>query len=191
MVSVAFVGEHPNDVSCIQSLLLKKYPLGVSFSALLKDVNGSALDNPKIIHLLRKEYQYSKPDVVLFIRDLDALEYDRIQWEKRKQYFVKCNKVVDKKGIYLLNIFELEALLIADKLALEKYFNAPVVVEDDCMLIPSPKEELMKMFRKYNTVMNAVLFPLLNYETVIKNCRYFKKFDTVFNARLITLLNKL
>jgi len=86
-----------------------------------------------------------------------------------------------------LNIFELEALLLTDIEAVNKYYGAKVDHVEDCMIIESPKELLKMKISSYSTGHNPDLFALLDYKIVIAKCRYFKKFDEDFES--IALLN--
>ena len=105
MVKVGLVGESPNDTESIKNLLLKKYSLdNIQFTTLLNGLNGSKLDAQKTKRNFRREYETLKPDIIIFIRDLDGLKSNKHQLQLRKQYFTNFNSVVDKKGIYLLNI---------------------------------------------------------------------------------------
>jgi hypothetical protein len=150
-------------------------------------VHGSNLDTQKIKHQLRREYQVEKPDYVLFVRDLDGLEHHIEQMNYRKECFAELNSVINKKGILLLNIFELEALLLTDIEAVNSYYGSKVDHVEDCMKIESPKEFLKRKISSYSTGHNPDLFALLNYDTVTDKCRYFKKFDEEFES--IALLN--
>src|SRR5438067_522805 len=114
MIRIGMIGEYPSDTKAIANLLNKKFAGNVEFFSLIYDVHGSNLDNQKIKHQLRREYQMEKPDYVLLVRDLDGLEHHLDQINYRKTCFAELNSVIDKKGILLLNIFELEALLLTD-----------------------------------------------------------------------------
>lgn len=181
MLRIGMVGEYPTDTISVSNLLNKKYSTIVSFFPLIYDIHGSSLDNPKIKHQLRREFQIEKPDFVVFIRDLDGLEHSVELWELRKSYFSAFNSVIDKRGILLLNIFELEALILTDIEAINSYYGINVDHVDDCMKIESPKEYLKSLIPKYSTGHNPELFSMLQYDLVTKKCRYFKKFDEDFN----------
>ena len=176
MLKIGMIGEYPTDVRCIERLLIKKYNNKIDMFPLLYDLHGSIIENPKIKHLLRKEFENKKPDIVLFIRDMDGLEDDKVQLEKRKAYFTEFNSVVDKKGILLLNIYELEALLLSDVSCLVTYYKVDVEGIEDCMKVVDPKGYLKDRIDAYKTGHNFELFSMLDCETVISNCRYFKKF---------------
>ena len=104
MVKVGIIGENPTDITCINELLAQKFINEIKFFPLLQNINGSYLEHQKVKHLLRKEYEYQKPNIVIFVRDLDAPRTDNIQLLKRKEYFTDFNSVVDRKGVMLLNI---------------------------------------------------------------------------------------
>ena len=70
------------------------------------------------------------PDIVIFIRDLDGLETDtdfKEKKAKRQEYFTKSKSVVDKKALYLLNIYEIEALILADIEAFNAFYKSHIV----------------------------------------------------------------
>jgi hypothetical protein len=182
MIRVGMIGEYPSDTKAIANLLNKKYADTIEFFPLIRDVHGSNLDNQKVKHLLRREYQIERPDFVLFVRDLDGLEHHMEQLNYRKACFTDFNSVIDKKGILLLNIFELEALLLTDMETVNKYYGKKIDHVADCMLIESPKEFLRKKISNYSTGHNPDLFALLDYKIVIAKCRYFKKFDEDFES---------
>ena len=70
-MKIALVGEAPNDTLSIKYLLEKRYKT-FNFFSMLKIINGSSLDSQKTKRLLRIEFQIEKPDLVIFIRDLDS-----------------------------------------------------------------------------------------------------------------------
>ena len=180
MIRIGMIGEYPSDTKAIANLLNKKYADTIEFFPLIRGVHGSNLDNQKVKHLLRREYQIEQPDFVLFIRDLDGLEHHAEQLNYRKACFSDFNSVINKKGILLLNIYELEALLLTDIEVVNKYYGTKIDHVEDCMIIESPKEFLRKKISSYSTGHNPDLFSLLNYKMVINKCRYFKKFDQDF-----------
>lgn len=184
MIRIGMIGEYPTDVNCISNLLSKKFKENIEFFTLVYDVHGSNLDNQKIKHQLRREYQYQKANCVIFVRDLDAPETDLDKVKFRKDKFAEFNSVVDRKGILFLNVQELEAILLADVSVLNNKFNVALEPVEDCMLIPSPKDYIKNKISKYSTGDNAALFSACNYKTVLNNCRYFKTFDEDFTNLL-------
>ncbi len=96
---IGLVGEAPNDTESMKNLLIKRYPVEkFNFFSMLKIINGSNLDSQKTKRFLRIEFEQQKPDVVIFIRDLDASLKDRTKLYERKNYFTSSNSVVNKKG---------------------------------------------------------------------------------------------
>lgn len=181
-MKIGLVGEAPNDTAAIQNLLSKNENYkNFEFATLLRDINGSMLDNNKTFRrILRIEYETQKPDLIIFIRDLDALETDRDAKLKRQETFNYSNRIVDKKGVFLLNIYEIEALIFADIEPFNKYYGCSVPKVSDPMKIPEPKEELIiatcKSVKQYSETHNSEIFKLLNFNAVKTNCRYFNAF---------------
>jgi len=138
--------------------------------------------------LLRIEYELQAPDIVIFIRDLDALETDRKARRKRQVVFSFSNSIVDHKGISLLNIFEIEALILADIEAFNRHYETTIAAFTDPMLILEPKEVLIAATRGFNNRFevshNPHLFTLLNFDTVKQNCRYFSAFIRKLNRAI-------
>lgn len=181
-MKIGLIGESPNDTASVANLLSKKYK-EISFLTLLDNVRGGQLDDTKIKHFLRKEYEILKPNIIIFIRDLDGLKSDRHQLQIRKQYFTEFNSVVDKKGIYLLNIYEIEALILSDIDTFNKEYNTQIESIENVMEIVEPKEFLKKFAKGYLETHNAKIFQQLNFQQVL-GCAYFKEFILNFNELL-------
>jgi len=179
LMRVGLIGESPNDTLSIKNLLLQKFK-EIEFFTLIKKLNGSFLDNQKTKHFLRKRYEIEKPEVIIFIRDLDTLKTDKKQLDLRKNYFADFNSVVDKKGIYLLNIWEIEALILADIKTFNKIYNTEIIDFEDVMLVKEPKEFLeLKTKKEYKNSHNPEIFELLNFDNVMR-CKYFEEFISDF-----------
>jgi hypothetical protein len=182
MIKVGLIGEAPSDTNSIINLLKPIYKEHVIFFTLVNDIHGSQLDNQKTKRFLRKEFENEKPEIVVFIRDLDALETDNTQQDLRKKYFSENNSVVNSKGIFLLNIFEIEALILTDINTFNQLYNTNIEYLSDPMLEPLPKEFLIKKTKnplKYSETDNPIIFSNLNFEQ-LKSCRYFSKFIAEF-----------
>mgnify|MGYP000878480721 CR=1 FL=1 len=182
-MKIGLVVENPNDTIAIRALLRNRLGNDIEFFDLLRNVNGDDLENQKIKHRFRREFQIEKPEIVLFIRDLDALEHDLAQLERRKAYFGEWNNVVDKKGVFLLNIYELEALIWADIDTYNIYASLSIQPPLDPMLIVDPKGELRK-HGPYNEGQAREIFHLLRPDIVAQNCRYFADFLKEFERRI-------
>jgi len=185
-MKIGLVGEAPNDTNSIQNLLSKHYR-DLVFVTLLDNINGSWLDHKKTIRrALRIEYEELMPDLIIFIRDLGGLEGDKKAKRKRQETFTYSNRIIDKKGIHLLNIFEIEALILSDIDVFNARYNCELSGFGDPMLISMPKEFLITgSGKKFNESHNPELFSLLNFNIVRGNCRYFAKFIKEFDKRLM------
>ncbi len=176
MIKIGLVGEAPNDTEAIKNLLSKKYT-GTKFEYFLMIINvgGSELDNQKSKRVLRIEFEVEKPDIVIFIRDLDGLENDKSKLKSRKNYYIQSNSIVNKKGIFLLHIYEAEALIFTDIEAFNKANNTNYIFTGNPMDIVKPKEELLKIDSKYKESDMAKIYKNIDFEKVL-SCKYFKNF---------------
>lgn len=121
--------------------------------------------------------------MVIFIRDLDALLVDKNKLDERKKYFSDFNSVVDKKGIYLLNVYEIEALILADINTFNSIYHTEIEIYENVMIIVEPKELLKKATKKFNESHNAEIFSKLDFEKVME-CQYFNEFINSLEKRL-------
>lgn len=181
-MKIGLVGEAPNDVQSIKNLLIKKYGK-YEFIFMLQRINGSQLDSQKTKSILRKEFQSERPDIVIFIRDLDSVLPNKTKINDRRNYFTDFNSVVNKLGIYLLHIYEIEALILTDIPVFNKIYNTDVPQHANVMLIEEPKEYLKLASKKYNESHNAEIFKELDFEKAL-DCIYFKLFIQRFNKLL-------
>lgn len=179
MKKIGLIGEAPNDTYAIENLLKQVHKNDVEFVEMIKNIRGSSLDNQKTKHRLRKNYERIKPDFVIFIRDLDGLENEKYKLQKRKEYFTNFNTVINKKGIYLLNIFEIEAIILSDLETFNNYYNCDIEFNGDPMTQNEPKEFLISK-SKYKESDCPDLFKELQFCKVLENCRYFSNFYNVF-----------
>lgn len=182
-MKIGLVGEAPNDIQSIKYLLQKKYS-DLNFVFMLQRIHGSNLDSQKTKRFLRIEYETQKPDIVIFIRDLDSTLPNKGKLYERKFYFTSSNNVVNKKGIHLLHIYEIEALILADIDTFNNKFNVSVPKIANVMHVSEPKEFLKKQTTKYNESMNADIFKDLDFNTVLSNCEYFSRFIKNFEKLL-------
>lgn len=188
MYKIGLVGEAPNDTDSIQLLLEKRYSdFGISFFSMLDRIRGSQLDDQKTKRLLRLEYELESPDYVVFIRDLDSLKTDRAQLAKRKEYFTEFRTVVDRKAIFLLHIWEIEAIILADIEVFNKEYKCEEGIIENPSLIKEPKEFLKLISKgKYKETDNSKLFEKIRFEKALK-CDYFDDFIFKFQDVISTL----
>ncbi|UOE48040.1 DUF4276 family protein [Mucilaginibacter sp. SMC90] len=176
MKKIGLVGEAPHDTRCIEVVLSKIFP-DFTYLTLLNNIHGSQLDQQQPTkRLLRIEYELKKPDLVVIIRDLDSLHSDRNKKKQRLEIFNAFKSIVDKKAIFLLNIYEIEALILADIEKFGSLYNCAVPEYDDPSGVIDPKGELKKISKRYNEVKNLELFHLLDIDKLIAKCSYFKDF---------------
>lgn len=186
---IGLVGEAPNDTSSMKNLLEKRYTKGeYDFISLLDRIRGSNLDSQKTKRFLRIEFEAKKPDIVIFIRDLDGLSHENDKTKIRKQYFTQSNSVVNKKGIFLLHIYEIEALVLSDITTFNKIYNTNVIFDTVPMELEEPKEFLRKQTKKYTESDNADIFKEISFDTVM-NCKYFEIFINKFDKEIERINN--
>lgn len=186
MKKIALVGENPLDTEAIRNLLEQKYKEEIEYIFLVKNLRGSYLDNKKTFDMVRLEYYSEMPDIVIFIRDLDAIQGQKNYKEnlkKRQEYFQKMARVTEDKALSLLNIYELEALILADIAIANKFYGTNAIFEGNPMLQNEPKEWLQKEY-KYKTSDMGNIFKKLRIEVVAQNCAYFAEFITLFEGKI-------
>lgn len=175
-MKIGLVGEAPNDTQSIQNLLEKRYSNNThEFVFMLQRYNGSQLDSNKTKKILEIECKTQKPDIIIFIRDLDSLITNKKQQAERKEYFKSSNKRVNNKGIFLLHIYEIEALILTDVDTFNLKYSCNIQTITNVMTIAEPKEYLKKVSKKYSESHNADIFKLINFEKTL-DCEYFRKF---------------
>lgn len=172
-MKIGLVGENPSDTNCIEILLQKEFGDNFVYAHLVKNINGSNLEEQKTKHILRKEFEAHRPNLVIFVRDLDSLRSDKIQFRKRQEYFSDFNGVVDNLGIPFIVIYELEAILLSDIRAFNQMYDTNVIIDKAPDLYPEPKEFLMEAHKYYDTGDNVDLFKALDVEIVKQNYKYY------------------
>ena len=143
-MKIGLVGEAPNDTSAIKNLLSKHYT-NLEFVVLLNGLTGAMMDSKRFIaQFLPKEFHDKKPDLVILIRDLDSHERDTVKLKQREKLFNFFNQKVANKGVFLLNIYELEALVLADISVFNDKYRCNLDKFDDPMNVAMPKEVLIE-----------------------------------------------
>ncbi len=188
MKKIGLIGEDPNDTTSLKNLLLQKHPSGLQFKQLIKNKKGYQLDNAKIPSALKIEYDEYKPQHVIFIRDADSLPTNIIKIQKIKDWFNKLNEVIDGKGILLINIYELEALILADIDTFNLHYNTTIRYAKNVMYQQKPKEFLIqktwKTKKRYSESHCPDLFMHLKFDTIIKKAAFFNEFYSHFVSTL-------
>ena len=184
---IGLVGENSNDTKAIKSLLERMIDGGCEFRQLFRNATGSLLDQAGGATRLRRDYELFQPDLVVFIRDLDALEEDKNAMRKRQEFFQRRNRTVDRKGIFLLHVWEIEALILADVECFNQKFGTNLPQVGDVMRIVFPKEYLQAEAR-YRESHCPELIAEANIENMRLNCRYFQRFEDRLQERLQRLV---
>lgn len=188
MKKIGIIGEDPNDTTSIQNLLVKKYPKLFHCKPMIRNKKGYQLDNERVPKSLKVEFEDYNPDIVIFVRDVDGLATEQVKIKKVKDWFEKLNAVVDKKGILLHNIYELEAMILADIDTFNRMYNTQIKFPGNVMFQKEPKEYLIgkteKLQKTYAESHCPDIFNNLNFDTVVKRCDYFRAFNEAFIQKL-------
>lgn len=187
---IGLIGESPNDTQSLENLLSKKYPK-LKFKELIRNITGSNLDhistNEKNKKLLEAELKGKKYELIIYTRDLDALENNKQFLRQKNKIFRELNSLIQNKGIFLLNIYEIEALIWADINSINIRYSLNIIFSSDPMKLEEPKEALKKHLNWFTENDTPKIFSHLDINNIIKNCRYFKQFISDFDKRLSLL----
>ena len=182
-MKIGIIGEDPYDTNAIKNLLSQKYSF--QFIPLLKQVRGDQLSSAKTRRLFKIELKHQNYPIIIFTKDLDGLETESRKKKRVQDWFNQLDSLTGSSGILLLNIYELEALILADIEAFNKLFRTKIKFKGNPMFKEEPKEFLMSQTRKskrrYSVSENPAIFKSLRIQEVIKNCPYFRKFITAFD----------
>lgn len=185
---VGLIGEDPNDTEAIKFLLQQKICTGVSYQHLMKNVRGHQLDNERTRISLKIECERKKPEILIFIRDVDGICTQKDKINKCEVWHKNLSKELGIKNILLLNIYELEALIFADISAFNSIYKTSIKGNRNVTYIKEPKEELIratrKLQKKYSESDCPQLFKAMNIENVLNNCAYFRHFFDSYVAAL-------
>lgn len=185
---IGVIAENPNDFVAVAKLLKTKYS-DYEFFQLIKGFTGSQLDdktNNTVLHVLINEIQFEQPDFLLYIRDLDDIITDGGEkTEKMNNIFKKFAKQKPKKSIFMLNIYELEALILADFDTFKNYHkNTDWLFDATTAADVSKPKEILRTFTKYNEGNVRDIFPLLRIKIIAQNHRFFNDFIQNFDKML-------
>lgn len=184
---IGIIGEDPYDTTAIKNLLLQKYSF--RFKPILKQVRGAQLDSAKTRRLLKIELKSNDYTLIIYTRDLDGLETELQKKEKLVKWFEGLDALNKNNGILLLNIYELEALILADIETFNKLFDTRINFTGNPMYKENPKEYLMAQTRKskrtFDVSENPLVFKKLRLDEVRENCPYFKEFIDAFERKIL------
>lgn len=184
MKRIGLIGEDPNDTLSIKNLLLQKHSDVFQYKQLIRNKKGGQLNNPRVFASLLVEFKDYNPHFIVFIKDADALPTEKDKIKEVINWFNKLNGYVDKRGLLLINIYELEALILADIDNFNKLFGTSIQFSKNVMYQKEPKEFLIlktsKNKKKYTESMCPEIFENLNIDTVLKNAPFFEQFYNDF-----------
>jgi hypothetical protein len=189
-IKIGVIGENSNDVRAVVGLLKQRFATDIEYFEILNKVNGSLLDQGKGVkaaELAKAEFRRLKLDFVLYIRDLDSLANDVAKIEYRTVIFTKMLENINYKGIFMLNIYEIEALILADFEVFKTYYkNTEWHFEAEKATIITDSKGVLSSFSNKKTDITAIL-PLLRIPIIIQNHIHFKafveNFDTMLDGR--------
>lgn len=186
-MKIGLIGEDPYDTESIKILLERKHPGVFRFKHLLRNLKGCHLDAKKAGLLLSKEFAYSELDIVIFIRDVDGLHTEDAKIKKVEDWFNLLNKVVSLKGILLMNVYELEALILADINTFNKLYKTDINYSANVIYKEDPKGYLKsktsKSRKKFTESHCPDIFAQLNFDLLLKKSSYFKNFYEEFKIK--------
>jgi hypothetical protein len=193
-MKIGLIGESPNDTLSFINLFEREYSKSIEYKLLLEDFPAGNLDNlkPKSIMLrqLRLEYKLEKPDFVVYIRDADALENEP-PFANRLNNIYKLGNEIGQNLTYMVCIFEMETLLLADTDCINSYYHTnftyPHSINDpvDPMLRPDPQKLLIDECG-YSPKHCPKLFTTINFQKLLQ-VRFFAEFVEQFEKRIKTI----
>jgi hypothetical protein len=190
LFSIGLVGESPNDTDALATLLNQQYPGRFTVTQLVKKQTGDRLNSTKTHLLLAAAYKAKQPRLVIYIRDLDALASNAAKWRERHEEFEKIKKIVGEEALFLLHVYQFEALILADIAAFNRQYKVVYPVKGDPTMVENPKKKLIsatdkpKAARQYHPNHSAEMAAKLDYAKLVKTCGYFRNFDTALTAKL-------
>lgn len=189
-MKVGLYAESSNDTRAIINLLSRTFPKVIFIDLLRGKTTESIADNiNKTSRVIKARISVKDTfHVVILIRDLDAPATAADKIKSRHEWFKMIDKAIDNKGLFLLNIEELEALVLADIGTFNTYYNTTVKYSGNPMFHPNPKEALIGYTKnKPNTYKEEhapALFAQLDYSKLLK-VKYFNDFHVELSKIVI------
>ena len=185
---VGVAGESSHDTKALRDLLHRQYGQWAQFIALPLRLEGGQLDGRKSRTMFRLAYEDKQPDLVIIFRDLDGPATDRAKRQQRVALFEEMNALVERKGLLLLHIYTIEALLIAHIEVFQKKYGWQCRVPANPTTIPNPAQFLRdasrNSTRRYDKVSCPAMMELVAYDSLVSRCDYFRDFDTALQQRI-------
>jgi hypothetical protein len=187
MIKIALAGEDPNDSNAIRNLLLPIFGSVAQFKIICRNLRGGQLDSPKYLKQVSSDTKNGDFNLLICIRDLDAFKTETEKLRKRQEWFENVKNAAHKcESIFLLNIWEIEALLLSDQDLINKKYGTTINFTKDPIFLKEPKEYLKlatrNSRRKYVESDCQDLFTQIDYEKVKSRCEIFKDFIEKFKS---------
>jgi Domain of unknown function (DUF4276) len=185
-LKIGVIGEHPaNDAQAIINLLQPHYGEKAQFKVCLKNFTGDDLSSAKFLQELKRANFQNIYDFVLIIRDLDGLPTQTDLLEKKQDLFQKYQEKLNGIGIFMLNIFELEALILSDLTNFNKRFKTKFSFQGNPAYQNDPKGLLKsKSDTKYQESDAIDLFKSINIVEIRKKHSFFNDFCIEFEQKI-------
>lgn len=185
---VGVVGESSFDTKALRDLLDRQYGQRAQFIDLALRLEGGQFDGKKAQTMFKLRYAAKQPDLVIIFRDLDGPADDEVMRQKRAVFFAEMNALVGSRGLFLVHVYTIEALLIAHIEVFQQKFGWQCRVPANPTTIPKPAQFLRDASRnsrrRYDKASCPDMMALVEYPYLTKRCRYFAEFDALFAARL-------
>ena len=185
---VGVVGESSFDTKAMRDLLDRQYGRRAQFIDLALRLEGGQFDGRKAQTMFKLRYAAKQPDLVVIFRDLDGPADDKEMRRKRAAFFAEMDALVDGKGLPLVHIYTIEALLIAHIEVFQKKFGWQSRVPANPTTLTDPVQFLRDASRhsrrRYDKASCPDMMALVTYSFLTKRCRYFEAFDQALTARL-------
>lgn len=185
---VGVVGESAFDTEAIRELLERRYGQRAQFLDLSLRLQGGQFDGQKSYTMFKLRYEAKQPDLVIIFRDLDGPADDQEMRRKREAFFADMNALVGNRGLFLVHVYTIEALLIAHIEVFQKKYDWQCRVPANPTTIPKPAQFLRDASRnsrrRYDKASCPDMMALVAYPFLTQRCRYFYEFDQQLTARL-------
>lgn len=177
---IAIISEHHrNDGEPIAALLQQYCNEQIEFVQFCTRYTGSRIQSKEALLDLKLSFKREKPDFVIVIRDLDKDENKA----QRKIFFEQCQSATNDNAIYLLFVYMLEALALADLETVCDFYSINKNAISINKKARNAKEELKNAFGYTESDMRK-LVNKFNIEKLVQNYSTWKVFLTEFEGFL-------
>lgn len=183
-IRIGLVGENEFDSRSMKHLFQEVFKEKAIFSV-VGNLKGDQVNSGKLERILQKEEE--DYDIFIIIRDLDGFMSENEKVQERENWFVKINKAIHQKGLFLLHIQKIEALILADIQAFNSWANVNIKYEKNPMFEPKPDLFLMRNANdKYKKSDNPEIFKKLNINMLQLNHSEFANFMKQLEIKVST-----